>query len=93
MNRGRYKVEHTGRPGGNEKWNALGDGRPLCATVRQMFARQTADWMKEETSIQAVLEHFWRFAKCPRCLRFGPCEHRDRRADLAEIMAEKTLQS
>lgn len=71
-------------------WLAVAtDPRGPANTYRQLVARRVADATTEDDSIQRVLALFWDAAKCATCGRTGDCGHRDRRTDLAEIMAER----
>ena len=87
----RWKPERSPR-GRGPGWLAAGakdDKREPPVTYRQLMARRVADSTTEDTSIQRVLRLFWAGVKCETCKRVGPCEHRQRAVDLAEIEAER----
>ena len=65
------------------------DQREPVGSYRQLMARVTADRTTEEDSIQRVLAMFWSLAPCETCGDKGPCSHRDRKRDLADVERER----
>lgn len=81
------------RRGRGRGWLAVAtastDNRGPVANYRQLIARRVADATTADDSIQRLLALFWASVACMECGGTGPCAHRNRAADLADIQAER----